>query len=64
MGQEISFSSTAYNQLWDPVSPLTNRYWLLFSLGVKWYGHKADHSNPSTAKVKHGEAISPLSHMF
>jgi hypothetical protein len=33
------------------------------SQGVKRLGHEADHLPPSSAKVKNGGAISPLSHM-
>jgi hypothetical protein len=28
--------------------------------GVKWQGHEADHSLPSSAEVKNGGAIPPL----
>jgi hypothetical protein len=33
------------------------------SPGVKWYGHEADHSPPSSVKVKNCGAIPPLPHM-
>jgi hypothetical protein len=31
--------------------------------GVKWQGREADHSPPSSAEVKKGGAIPPLTHM-
>jgi hypothetical protein len=34
------------------------------SLGVKWLRYEADHSPPSSAKVKNGGAVPPCSHMF
>jgi hypothetical protein len=39
--------------------------WVLgaISLGVKWPEHEADHSTPTSSKVKNGEAIHPLPHM-
>jgi hypothetical protein len=33
------------------------------SMGVKWQGHEADHSPPSSAEVKNGGVIPPFSHM-
>jgi hypothetical protein len=30
---------------------------------VKWLGHEADHSPPTSAKVKNGGAILPFPHM-
>jgi hypothetical protein len=38
--------------------------WVLgaLSLGVKWPRREADHSSPSSAEVKNGGAIPPLSH--
>jgi hypothetical protein len=33
------------------------------SPGVKWQGYEADHSRPSSAKVKNGGAMPPLPHM-
>jgi hypothetical protein len=32
--------------------------------GVKWPGHEADHSPPSSAEVKNGGAIPTLTHMY
>jgi hypothetical protein len=32
------------------------------SLGIKWLGHEADYSPPSSAKVKNGHATPPLLH--
>jgi hypothetical protein len=32
------------------------------SLRVKWQGHEADHSPPSSAEVKNGKSIPPLLH--
>jgi hypothetical protein len=32
--------------------------------GIKWPGHKADHSSPSGAEVKNGGAVPPLTHIF
>jgi hypothetical protein len=34
-----------------------------FSPEVKWQGHEADHSPPTSAEVKKGGAIPPLPHM-
>jgi hypothetical protein len=31
------------------------------SLGVKWQGHEADHKLPSSAEIKNGGGIPPLS---
>jgi hypothetical protein len=38
------------------------RQWALVavSLGVKWQGYEIDHSSPSSAKVKNGRVIPPL----
>jgi hypothetical protein len=38
--------------------------WVLGALspGVKQHGHEADHSLPSSAKIKNGGAMSPLAH--
>jgi hypothetical protein len=43
----------------SPQSP--NRLWSSPSHpGVKWPGHEADHSSPSSAEVKNGGAVPPL----
>jgi hypothetical protein len=34
------------------------------SLGIKWLGCEADHSHSSSAKVKNGNAMPSLIHMF
>ena len=39
------------DQLWNPSSPLQNRHWGPY-FGVKRPGHEANHSPPTTAKVK------------
>jgi hypothetical protein len=38
--------------------------WVLISEEVKWPGHEADHSSPSTAEAKNAGALPPLSHTF
>jgi hypothetical protein len=40
--------------------------WVLEALFllVKQQGHEADHSPPSTAEIKNGEALPPFSHVF
>jgi len=46
------FSSPRWlDWLWNPSSPLQNGHWSP-SFGVKWPGHEANHSPPTTAKVK------------
>jgi len=37
--------------LWGPPTPLSNGYWGPFR-GVKWLAHEAEHSPPSSAKVR------------
>jgi hypothetical protein len=46
-----------------PTRPLSDGYQPALSLGVKWQGHEADHSPPSNAKIRNGEAMPPLPHM-
>jgi hypothetical protein len=50
------------NRLWGPLSFsfLSNGSRRALSLGVQRLGREADHSPPSSAKVKNGEAIPPL----
>jgi len=40
------------DQFWGPPSLLSNGYWGLFSWGVKWLGHGADHPPPFSAEAK------------
>jgi hypothetical protein len=49
--------------IWGPPSLQHNRYKGLFPCGVKWPECEADHSHPSSAKVKNGGAIPPLYRM-
>jgi hypothetical protein len=53
-GQEIFVFSTASGL---PLGPIQ---WVS---GVKWLGHKADHTPASSAKVKNGGAILLLPHI-
>jgi hypothetical protein len=60
---KICLFSTAIRPLLEahPASyPVSNGE---ISLEVKWPGHKADHSPPSSAEVKNGGAIPPHPHM-
>jgi hypothetical protein len=41
--------------LWGPSSLLSSGY-----LGLKWLGHEADHSSPSSDEFENGGAIPPL----
>jgi hypothetical protein len=36
----------------------------VISTGIKWLGHKTDHSYPSSDKVKNAGVIPPLPHTF
>jgi len=45
------FSFRRPDWLWNPPSPLQNGHYSS-SFGVKWPGHEANHSPPTTAKVK------------
>jgi hypothetical protein len=56
--------STASRLALEPTLPPIQ--WLLGALppGVKWPGHEADHSSPSSAKVNNGGALPPLPHVF
>jgi hypothetical protein len=49
------------DRFWGPPSYLSNGYQGSIA-GVKRLGHEADHSPPSSAEVKNGGAISPISH--
>jgi hypothetical protein len=57
-GKRFFSSPRCPDQLWGPPSLLFSGY-----LGVKWWGHEADHSPPSSARVKKGGAIPPLPHL-
>jgi hypothetical protein len=50
------------DQIWGPPSLPCNGCWGQFPLRVKQLGCEADHSTPSSYKVKNGGAISPLPH--
>jgi hypothetical protein len=54
------FFSAVFRPTLEPTQPPMQ--WVLgaLSLGVKQLGHDADHSPPSSAKVKNGQAIPPL----
>jgi hypothetical protein len=60
---KISFFSIASRLAIGPTHPPIQ--WVLGPLSpkVKWQGCKADHSTPTSAEVKNGEAIRPLPHM-
>jgi hypothetical protein len=51
-GLEIFLFSTMFRPTLEPTQPPIQ--WILGALspGVKWLGHEADHSLPSSAKVK------------
>jgi hypothetical protein len=46
------FSLPCPGQLWGLPSLLSNGYQGFFSQGIKWLGLEADHSPPSSTKVK------------
>jgi hypothetical protein len=62
-GKGKIFLFSSLNWLWGPPSLLPNGYWGLFPRGVKQQGREADHSPPSSAKVKNSGAIPPLPNM-
>jgi hypothetical protein len=51
------------DRMWGPLRLLSNGYWGLFLRWVKRQRRIADHSLPSSAEVKKGGAIPPLSYM-
>jgi hypothetical protein len=60
-GQEILFTTQRPDRLWGPPAS-TQLVPGTLSTGVKQQGREADHSDPSSAEVKNGGAISPFSH--
>jgi hypothetical protein len=61
-GQEISPYSPGPRPALGSTQPPTQWVQGAISLGAQRPGCEADHSPPSTAKVKNGGAIPPLSH--
>jgi hypothetical protein len=57
----IVFSITSRPAL-GPIQPLIQRVPEPFPPGIKRQGHEADHSPESSAEVKNGGAIPPVSH--
>jgi hypothetical protein len=51
-GRRFFSSPKCANQLWRPCSHLLNVCWWAFNSQVKWPGCEADHSLPTSAKVK------------
>jgi hypothetical protein len=61
LGKERYFSLVHSIQTGSgPTSLLSSGYRGFFPWGVKQPGHEADHSPPSSAKVKNGGAIPPF----
>jgi hypothetical protein len=62
-GNNFTFSTASKLALRPTQFPIQ---WVLGapSLGVKWQGHEADHSPPSSAEVKNGGALPPFPHIF
>jgi hypothetical protein len=58
------FSPQLPDRLWGPPSLLYNGSQQFFSRGVKRPVREADHSPQSSAGVKNGRAIPPLSHTY
>jgi hypothetical protein len=54
---------TTSSQSLGPAHPPTQSILGAHSLRVKWQGHEADYSSPSSAEVKKSGAIPPLPHM-
>jgi hypothetical protein len=65
-GRGKKFFPTLQHPDWlcGPPSLLSNGDWGLFTWGVKWLGHEADYSPPSSAEIKNVGAIPPLPHIF
>jgi hypothetical protein len=63
LGQEIFIFSTASRPALGPSQPIRWAPQALYRR-VMQLGREADHSLPASVKVKNGEAIPPLSHMF
>jgi hypothetical protein len=62
-GQEIFLFSIAFRPALGPTQTPLPRVLGALSQGVKWLGHEADQTPPSSAVVKNDGAIPPLSHM-
>jgi hypothetical protein len=60
--QDFLFS-TMSRQLCGPPSLMSNGYLVYLSPGIKRKEREVDHSLPSNAEVKNGEAIPALPHM-
>jgi hypothetical protein len=58
-GKTFSFSITSGPALGSTLPP-TRRVPTAVSPGIKWQGREADHSLPSSAKLKNDGAIPPL----
>jgi hypothetical protein len=56
----VLLSTVSRPALGDPPKLISNGYRDIFSKGVKRQGREADHSPPSSAKVKNGGAVPPL----
>jgi hypothetical protein len=63
-GQEISLYSTASTLAVAPTQPTIQWVLGVLSLGIKQPRHEANHSCPSSAKVKNCGAIPPLPHTY
>jgi hypothetical protein len=61
-GKKFFFTPQHPDRLWSPRSLLSNGMGAL-SQGIKQPKREADHSAPSSADVKNGGAIPPLTHM-